>query len=117
MDHLAKGPGDAVNANAFQHRRLETTEEGITFAERQTVAIKHPQNTHQCEGDGDLGQHGEHVFGAQQTTVKQSDTRQGHEQHQSGANHHEGVVGLVCDRRSGQGQRRNHGYRTQAQHG
>lgn len=117
VDHLADAAGDAVDADAFQHRRLESAEHRIAFAERQAVAIQHPQHADQREGDGDLRQHRQHVFAAQQAAVKQRDAGQRHEQHQRGADHHKGVVGLIGDRRGGQGQRRNQGYRTQAQHG
>ncbi|VTR27746.1 Uncharacterised protein [Serratia fonticola] len=44
VDHLAKGAGQAVYPDPFEHHRLEATEEGVTFAERQAVAVNDPQH-------------------------------------------------------------------------
>ncbi|CAH0275743.1 hypothetical protein SRABI106_03155 [Rahnella aquatilis] len=65
MDHLGEGACHGVQADAFHHDVTETTEERVTFAEGQTVAVEDPQHADQSKGDNNLSQHGQNVFRTQ----------------------------------------------------
>ena len=100
--------------NVFQHHPVEVTKERVTRAERQRVTVNHPKHADQCKRHGNLRQHGENVFATDQTAVEQRNARNGHEQHQRGADHHKGVIGFVGHRRgSSQRQARQQRQRTQ----
>ncbi len=84
----------------FQHHPVEVTEEVVACAERQRIAVDHPQDAHQGKGHGNLGQHRQYVFATDQAAVEQRNPWNGHKQHQRGADHHKGVIRFVGHGRS-----------------
>ena len=113
MDVLVEAAHQRGQLNIFQHYPVEVTKEGVAGTEGQRVTVNHPQHADQRERHGNLRQHGENVFAADQAAVEQRNARDRHEQHQRGADHHKGVIGFVCHGRSSQRQARQQCQRTQ----
>ena len=76
------------------------------FTKDERVTDEVPQDGDQACATKALSQDGEHVLGANETTVEEGEAWKRHEQHQSGADHHEGVVTWAGE--SGQRSRRGH---------
>ena len=62
------------------------------FPKDKGVAKDEPHDSHQTSEAETLGHHREHILVTHQTTVEQGETRQGHEQHEGGADHQETIV-------------------------
>ena len=117
-DHhtIGEGGDNRIRRNALQEQLVETADK---IADRiagkgQRIPVNHPNQGDQSHNRENLAQNRQHVFGADKTAVKQSKTRNGHQQNQNGRNQHPGRVAFIGDRSgSGIGSKSRHAHECQ----
>ncbi len=83
-DPLAEGGRDGVRSDPLEQHLAEGAEHAVALGKGERVAVDNPEHADEAEQGKDLHQHAQHVFGAHQPAVEESQTGDRHQDHQCG---------------------------------